>query len=45
MPPLFDGARDLPRLHWLEHPDLRAAELRLAPDLSAVVGTYTPATG
>lgn len=38
-PPLHDGAPDLARLHWLEHPALRATELRLAPDLSAVVGT------
>ncbi|MEU1401898.1 class I SAM-dependent methyltransferase [Streptomyces sp. NPDC005728] len=38
-PPLHEGAPDLARLHWLEHPALRAAELRLAPDLSTVVGT------
>jgi predicted O-methyltransferase YrrM len=38
-PPLHEGAPDLARLHWLEHPALRATELRLAPDLSAVVGT------
>ncbi|MCM2423544.1 class I SAM-dependent methyltransferase [Streptomyces sp. RKAG293] len=44
-PPLFGGAPDLARLHWLEHPELRAAEVRLAADLSAVVGTYTPAAG
>lgn len=44
-PPLFDGAPDMPRLHWLEHPELRAAELRLAADLSAVVGIYLPAAG
>ncbi|GHI07983.1 transferase [Streptomyces cellostaticus] len=38
-PPLHEGAPDLARLHWLEHPALRATELRLAPDLSTVVGT------
>ncbi|ANP54840.1 putative O-methyltransferase YrrM [Streptomyces griseochromogenes] len=38
-PPLHEGAPDLPRLHWLAHPALRATELRLAPDLSTVVGT------
>jgi predicted O-methyltransferase YrrM len=42
-PPLFDGAPDLARVGWLRHPDLHAAELRLAPDLSTVVGTYLPA--
>jgi hypothetical protein len=38
-PPLHEGEVDRARLHWLEHPALRATELRLAPDLSAVVGT------
>ncbi|WP_331769908.1 class I SAM-dependent methyltransferase (plasmid) [Embleya sp. NBC_00888] len=42
-PPHFDGALDRPRLHWLEHPELRATELRLAPDLSVIVGTRLPA--
>jgi predicted O-methyltransferase YrrM len=37
-PPLHEGAPDRARLHWLEHPALRAVELRLAPDLSTVVG-------
>ncbi|MFI0570095.1 O-methyltransferase [Streptomyces tendae] len=41
-PPLFDGAPDHPRLHWLEHPALHATELRLAPDLSVVVGARSP---
>jgi predicted O-methyltransferase YrrM len=41
-PPLFDGAPDLPRLHWLTHPALHTAELRLAPDLSVLVGTRLP---
>ena len=38
-PPLHEGVVDRARLHWLGHPALRSAELRLAADLSAVVGT------
>ncbi|MEV5876080.1 class I SAM-dependent methyltransferase [Streptomyces sp. NPDC052101] len=38
-PPLHAGELDRARLHWLEHPALRATELRLAADLSTVVGT------
>ncbi|MEW2167099.1 class I SAM-dependent methyltransferase [Streptomyces sp. NPDC007084] len=38
-PPRFNGALDHSRLYWLEHPALRATELRLAPDLSVIVGT------
>ncbi|MER6219096.1 class I SAM-dependent methyltransferase [Streptomyces sp900105755] len=38
-PPRFGGDVDRARLHWLEHPALRSVEVRLAPDLSAVVGT------
>ncbi|MFE9181105.1 O-methyltransferase [Streptomyces sp. NPDC007126] len=41
-PPLFDGVPDRARLHWLEHPALRSSELRLAPDLAAIVGTRLP---
>lgn len=41
-PPLFDGAPDHPRLHRLDHPALRSTELRLAPDLAAIVGTRLP---
>jgi predicted O-methyltransferase YrrM len=37
-PPLHEGRPDAPRLHWLEHPALDAVELRLAADLSSVVG-------
>ena len=37
---LAAGAQvDEARLHWLTHPDLDAAELRLAPDLAALVAT------
>ncbi|WP_333778143.1 O-methyltransferase [Streptomyces sp. IBSBF 3136] len=38
-PPLHEGEVDRARLHWLGHPALRSAELRLAADLSTVVGT------
>ena len=33
------GRVDEARLHWLTHADLDAAELRLAPDLAALVAT------
>ena len=35
----FGGRVDEARLHWLTHADLDAAELRLAPDLAALVAT------
>ena len=38
-PPRFGGRVDEARLHWLNHADLDAAELRLAPDLAALVAT------
>ncbi|MDH6118311.1 O-methyltransferase [Kitasatospora sp. GAS204B] len=38
-PPLHDSRPDTARLQWLEHPALRATEVRLAPDLSSVIGT------
>ncbi|MFJ3760785.1 O-methyltransferase [Streptomyces sp. NPDC090080] len=38
-PPRHRGGQDRARLHWLEHPALRATEIRLAPDLSTVVAT------
>ncbi|MEU7694024.1 O-methyltransferase [Microbispora hainanensis] len=38
-PPRFGGAVDRARMHWLGHPGLDAAELRLAPDLAALVAT------
>ncbi|WP_191873925.1 O-methyltransferase [Streptomyces filipinensis] len=41
-PPRFDGVPDQARLHWLEHPELRATELRLAADLSVIVGMRLP---
>jgi hypothetical protein len=38
-PPRFEGHVDQARMHWLTHPALDAAELRLAPDLAALVAT------
>jgi predicted O-methyltransferase YrrM len=38
-PPRFDGAVDEARMRWLTHDGLDAAELRLAPDLAALVAT------
>jgi predicted O-methyltransferase YrrM len=38
-PPRFGGQVDEARLHWLTHADLDAAEVRLAPDLAALVAT------
>lgn len=41
-PPMHQGAPDSARLAWLQHPALLAAEIRLAPDLSTIVGTRRP---
>ena len=38
-PPAEDGEFDQSRLHWLEHPDLLATEIRLAATLSTIVAT------
>jgi predicted O-methyltransferase YrrM len=38
-PPRFGGQVDQARMYWLAHPALDAAELRLAPDLAALVAT------
>jgi hypothetical protein len=35
----YDGQVDEARMHWLTHADLNATELRLAPDLAALVAT------
>ena len=41
-PPMHEGRPDSARLSWLEHPALLASEVRLAPDLSTIVGTRRP---
>lgn len=38
-PPLHEGRPDTARLHWLDHPALRAVEVPLAPDLAVLVCT------
>jgi predicted O-methyltransferase YrrM len=44
-PPRFAGQIDEARMHWLGYPGLDATELRLAPDLAALVATRRfPAT-
>ena len=40
-PPRHGGEPDRARLQWFEHPTLRATEVKLAPDLAAVVATRT----
>jgi predicted O-methyltransferase YrrM len=44
-PPTHRGEPDQVRLHWLRHPGLRAVEVPLAADLSAVVGVRSPELG
>ncbi len=39
-PPTYDGRPDAARLHWLEHRELSAAEVRVAPDAATIVATY-----
>lgn len=41
-PPVHEGRPDGARLAWLEHPALLATEVRLAADLSTVIGTRRP---
>jgi predicted O-methyltransferase YrrM len=38
-PPRFEGAVDVDRLAWLEHPALMATEVRVAPHAAAIVAT------
>jgi predicted O-methyltransferase YrrM len=39
-PPMFQGRVDEARRHWLEHPRLRAAQVRVTPEWSALLATY-----
>ncbi|GIG58306.1 transferase [Longispora fulva] len=39
-PPTYAGEVDNPRLYWLTHPLLRAAEVRVTPDLVTIVASY-----
>lgn len=39
-PPTHDGRPDTARLHWLRHPRMRAAEIRVTPAAATIVATY-----
>ena len=39
-PPMFQGQVDTVRRHWLEHPRMRATQIRVTPDWSALLATY-----
>ena len=39
-PPLFEGEVDAARLHWLDHPRLRATQLNLTPAAATLLATY-----
>jgi predicted O-methyltransferase YrrM len=39
-PPTHLGEPDAARLYWLEHPRLRAAELRVTPTSASIVATF-----
>lgn len=41
-PPIHDGVPDEARLSWLQHTGLLATEVRLAPDLSTIIGSRRP---
>ncbi len=40
-PPLFQGAVDVARTHWLEHPRLRATQVRVTPQWATLLATFT----
>lgn len=39
-PPVHDGFPDTARLHWLNHPRMRASEIRVTPAAATIVATY-----
>ena len=39
-PPMFQGRIDVVRRHWLEHPRMRATQVRVTPEWSALLATY-----
>jgi predicted O-methyltransferase YrrM len=39
-PPRHDGRVDEARLYWLDHPRLRATEVRVAPGAATLVGVW-----
>jgi predicted O-methyltransferase YrrM len=40
-PPMHDGKPDRARLYWLEHPRLRAAEVKVTPTSASIIATFT----
>lgn len=41
-PPMFDGEVDQDRTRWLQHPEMLATEIQVAPDMAVVVARWTP---
>jgi predicted O-methyltransferase YrrM len=39
-PPMHMGQPDVARLYWLDHPSLRATEIRVTPEWASIVATY-----
>jgi predicted O-methyltransferase YrrM len=39
-PPMHDGRPDTARLRWLQHPRMRAAEVRVTPAAATIIATY-----
>jgi predicted O-methyltransferase YrrM len=39
-PPRHCGHRDEARMYWLEHPQLRTAEIRVPPTAASLIATY-----
>lgn len=39
-PPVHEGQPDEARMYWLNHPQLRAAEVKVTPAAASVVATF-----
>nr|WP_026212362.1 transferase [Longispora albida] len=39
-PPMYGSEVDTARLHWMDHPQLKAAEVRVTPAASVIVATF-----
>ena len=39
-PPLFQGEVDTARMHWLDHPRMRATQVNVTPESSAVLAAF-----
>jgi predicted O-methyltransferase YrrM len=39
-PPLFQGEVDAARMHWLDHPRMRATQVDVTPESSALLATF-----